>query len=107
MKKEEILKKAKEENKNKDYASIEISNKGCSLAALTMILLSFVYFGYEIFTGKGINYGLYSLLAIYNAVLYGYQAVRSKEKRKLHIVNAVIWGILTIGFIIAYFKGIK
>ena len=107
MKKEEILKKAQEENKNKDYASIEIANKGCSLAALTMIILALAYFSYEMFTGKGTNYALYSLLAIYNAVLYGYQAIRSKEKRKLHIVNAVIWALLTVGFVFAYFKGLK
>ncbi len=107
MKKEEILKKAQEENKNKDYASIAISNKGANLAALTMIILAAFYFSYEILTGRGTNYALYSLLALYNTVLYGYQAIKSKEKRRLHIVNTVIWAILTIGFIISYFMGAK
>lgn len=105
MKKEEILMKAKEENKNKDYASIAVSNKGAYLAGLVMIILCAVYFSYEILTGKGTNYALYSLLAIYNTVLYGYQAIKSKEKRGIHIFTAVIWGILTISLAISYFMG--
>lgn len=105
MKKEEILKKAQAENKNKDYASIEVSNKGATLAGLVMIILAAIYFTYEILMGKGTNYALYSLLAIYNTVLYGYQAIKSNEKRKFHIFTAVIWGLLTIGLIISYFMG--
>ena len=105
MKKEEILMKAKEENKNKDYASIAVSSKGAYLAGLVMIILCAVYFSYEILTGKGTNYALYSLLAIYNTVLYGYQAIKSKEKRGLHVFIAVIWGLLTISLVVAYFMG--
>jgi hypothetical protein len=105
MKKEEILKKAKEENKNKDYASIAISNKGATIAGLVMIILAAVYFTYEILTGKGTNYALYSLLAIYNTILYGYQAIKSKEKRGLHIFTSVIWGVLTILLVVSYFMG--
>ena len=107
MKKEEILQKAKEENKNKDYASIAVSNKGAYLAGLVMIILAAIYFTYEILAGKGTNYALYSLLAIYNTVLYGYQAIKSKEKRGLHIVVAVIWGILTVMLVVSYFLGNK
>ena len=105
MKKEEILMKAKEENKNKDYASIAVSSKGAYLAGLVMIILCAVYFSYEILTGKGTNYALYSLLAIYNTVLYGYQAIKMKEKRGLNIFIAVIWGLLTISLVVAYFMG--
>ena len=69
MKTEEILEKAKEENKNKDYASIAVSNRGAYLAGLVMIILAALYFSYEILTGKGTNYALYSLLAIYPSAL--------------------------------------
>lgn len=107
MKREEILMKAKEENKNKDYASIAVSNKGAYLAGLVMIILCAVYFSYEILAGKGTNYALYSLLAIYNTILYGYQAIKSSEKRKLHIFNTIIWGLLTIMLVVSYFMGNK
>lgn len=107
MKKEEILKKAQKENKNKDYASIAVSNKGAYLAGLVMIILAAIYFTYEILAGKGTNYALYSLLAIYNTVLYGYQAIKTKEKRGLHTFTAVVWGLLTISLVLAYFLGNK
>ena len=103
MKKEEILKKAKEENRNKDYASIAVSNRGAFLAGLSMVILAAVYFTYEILTGKGTNYALYSLLSIYNAILYGYQAIKSKERRGVHIFTSVVWTILTIMLIYSYF----
>ena len=32
------------------------------------------YFSYEIFTGKGSNPALYSIITIYNAVIFGYKA---------------------------------
>ena len=105
MKKEEILERAKEENKNKDYASIAVANKGAYLAGLVMIILAAIYFSYEILAGKGTNYALYSLLAIYNTVLYGYQAIKSKERRSLHIITAVIWGLLTVLLVVSYFMG--
>ena len=105
MKKEEILERAKVENKNKDYASIAVSNKGAYLAGLVMIILCAIYFTYEILAGKGTNYALYSLLAIYNTVLYGYQAIKSKERRGIHTFTAVIWGVLTILLAISYFMG--
>ena len=104
MKKEEILKKAQAENRNKDYASIEVSNKASTIAGIAMVILAAVYFSYEIMAGKGTNYALYSLLAIYNTILYGYQAIKISEKRKLHTFTAVIWGLLTIMLILAYFK---
>ena len=107
MKKEEILKKAQAENKNKDYASIEVSNRGANIAGLAMVILAAIYFSYEIITGKGTNYALYSLLAIYNTILYGYQAIKTSEKRKLHIFTAVIWGLLTIMLVVSYFLGRK
>ena len=105
MKKEEILKKAKEENRNKDYASIAVSNRGAFIAGLSMVILAAVYFSYEILTGKGTNYALYSLLSIYNAILYGYQAIKSKERRGVHIITAVIWGLLTVLLVVSYFMG--
>ena len=105
MKKEEILMKAKEENKNKDYASIAVSNRGAYIAGLSMVILAAIYFTYEILTGKGTNYALYSLLSIYNTILYGYQAIKSKERRGIHTFTAIIWGVLTILLAISYFMG--
>ena len=105
MKKEEILEKSRQENKKRDEYEIRVDNKATTYAALAMLILTSVYFIYEIVTGQGQNYSLYSLLSIYNTILYGYQAIKSKERRSLHIITAVIWGVLTILLAISYFMG--
>ena len=104
MKKEEILEKSKKENKNKDMYCIQVEAKGANYAGITMLLLAFVYYTYEIFTGKGSNPALYSIITIYNAVLYGYKAIKIKEKRGLSIATSVIWGLLTVMLVLSYFK---
>ena len=104
MKKEEILEKARKENKNKDYVTLQESYKGATYAAIAMVVLAFIYFTFEIMTGKGMNYALYSLVCLYNAVLNGWLAIKVKESRKLRILSVIIWGTLTIMLILSYFK---
>ena len=104
MKKEEILEASKKENKNKDIYAVEVEAKSSQIAGICMLILASVYFCYEIFTGKGQNPAFYSLIAIYESVLYGYKAIKIKEKRKLSITTSVIWGLLTLLLILEYFK---
>ena len=104
MKKEEILEASKKENKNKDLVTLKESYKGATYAAIAMVILAGIYFAYEIFQGKGTNYALYSLICMYNAVLNGWLAIKTKECRVLRIVNFIIWGLLTIMLILGYFK---
>lgn len=104
MKKEEILEASKRENKKKDIYEIEVETKGCKIAALAMLLLVTVYYCYEIFSGKGDNHTLYSLITIYCSILYGYKALKIEKNRKLNAFTSIIWGILTIMLILEYFK---
>lgn len=104
MKKEEILEASKKENKNKDVYAIEVESNGAKYAGITMVILAAVYYIYEILTGKGSNPALYSIVAVYNAILYGYKAIKMKERKALHIFTSIIWGLLTIMLILAYFK---
>lgn len=104
MKKEEILEKSRKDNKKKDVYAIQVEAKGANIAGITMLLLAFIYYSYEIFTGKGSNPALYSIITIYNAVLYGYKAIKIKEKRSLWIATSVIWGLLTLILVLSYFK---
>ena len=94
MKKEEILEKARKENKNKDLACIEAERKGAIFAALSMLLLSTVYYICGIFLTGKTNYGWYSIIAIYCAVIYGYKGI--KVKSKLNIVTGIIWLLVAI-----------
>ena len=104
MEKEEILEESRKENKKKDVYEIEVENKGCKIAAMAMLILISVYFIYEIITGKGTNPALYSVIAICEAALYGYKAIKIKKHRGLSILTSVIWSILTIMLVLEYFK---
>lgn len=104
MKKEEILEVSKKENKNKDIYAIQIESRGANYAGISMVLLAFVFFTYEIVSGKGSNPAFYSIITIYNAILFGYKAIKIKERRKLNTFTSVIWGLLTIILILDYFK---
>ena len=104
MEKEKILEASRKDNKNKDYAEMENENRAVKYAAIGIVLLSTIYFIMEIAIKGKTNYGWYSIIAIYNAIFYGYKAI--KDKKKLHIVNGMIWAILAIGLITMYIKDI-
>ncbi len=104
MKKEEILEKSKKENKNKDIYALEVETKAANIAGLAMLILAAIYFTYEILSGKGTNYALYSLIAIYDAIMYGYRAIKIKEHRGLNLFTSIIWSLLTILLVVEYFK---
>lgn len=104
MKKEEILEASKKENKNKDMYAVQIESKGANYAGVSMLLLACVFFTYEIVSGKGSNPAFYSIITIYNAVLYGYKAIKIAHRRKLNIFTSAVWGLLTIMLVLEYFK---
>jgi len=104
MKKEEILEKSKKENKNKDIYALEVETKAANIAGLAMLILAAIYFTYEILSGKGTNYALYSLIAIYDAIMYGYRAIKIKQYRGLNLFTSIIWSLLTILLVVEYFK---
>lgn len=104
MKKDEILEMSRKENKKKDMYEIEVELKGATYAGISMLILALIYFTYEIAIGKGSNPAFYSIITIYNTVLYGYKAFKIKNKRNLSTLTSVIWGILTAMLILGYFK---
>ena len=102
MKKEEILKKAREENKQKDFACIEAERKGGVIAAISILILSTVYYAAGIFITGKTNYGWYSIIALYCTVVYGYKGI--KLKNKLNILTSIIWLLVTILTTYSYFE---
>ena len=101
MEKKEIIKK---ENKKKDPYIMEVQAKGCEYASVTMIILAFIYFVYEIATDKGSNPAFYSLITVFNGVTFGYRALKIEENRKLNYFTSFIWMLLTVLLILEYFK---
>ena len=104
MEKEEILEASKKENKNKDVYEIQVESKGATYAGLSMLILALIFYTYEIFSGKGSNPAFYSIITIYNAVLFGYKAIKLDKRKGLYVFTSVVWGILTIMLILDYFK---
>lgn len=104
MEKEKILEASRNDNQKKDLAEIENENTAVKYSAFAMIVLATVYFCMEIFIKGKTNYALYSIIALYSAVFYGYKAI--KDRKKLHIFNCVIWGIVTIILTVLYIKDI-
>ena len=79
-------------------------SKAATFAAIAMLILAFIYFTYEIMSGKGTNYALYSLITLYNAILYGGKAIKIERCRKLNTFTAIIWGLLTVMLLLGYFN---
>ena len=104
MKKEEILEMSRKENKNKDMYEIQIENNGSKMATFAMLILATIYYCYEIFTAKGQNITLYSLITIYCAVVYGYKGIKFAKNKMFNIICSIIWAILTIVLVLQYFK---
>jgi len=104
MKKEDILDKVKKENKQKDYVLIETENKAVKTAALSMLILSCIYFCLEIILDGKTNHGMYSLIAIYCAMFYGYKGI--KTKNKFEILCMMLWGLVSVLLIIYHIKDV-
>ncbi len=104
MKKEEILEMSRKENKKRNLAEIEIEKQGIKYASMGVIILATIYFCLEIvITGKT-NGGLYSVIALYCAMFFGYKGL--KTKRKLPLICGIIWTLVTIVLIVQYVQTI-
>ena len=104
MNKDEILEASRKENKKKDLAEVEIENKAVKLAMLAVLILTSVYYCMEIIV-KGVhNEGLYSIIAIYCAITYGYKAI--KTKKGIDIFCGITWSIVTIMLVVEYISSI-
>jgi len=100
MKKEEILEMIRKENRNRDLVEVQIENKAVKYGAIGIVILSTIYFCMEIYIQARTNYGWYSIIALYCAIVYGYKGI--KTKRKFPIVCSMIWLVCAIGFIYSY-----
>lgn len=103
MDKEKILENSRRENKGKDMYALEVENQASKIAVVVMLVMALVYYCYEIFTGKGSNPAFYSLISVFNCVLYGYKAAKMEQNRKLSIFTCLVWGILTLLLVLSYF----
>lgn len=62
MNKEEILERSRKENKNQDVFEKDIIIKSNRYSCMASAILATLFFVVQIFTGEGINYGLYAVV---------------------------------------------
>lgn len=104
MKKDEILEMSRKENKKKDLQEMELENKACVFIAIAIAIMSLVFYALEIAIKGTANYGWYSFICLYNAIMFGYKGI--KLKRKVDIFAGIIWLLLTIASIYFYVDGL-
>ena len=98
--KEEVKKK----NKNQELIDLSIETKAIKYGTLGLVILAVGYFTMEIIVTGETNYGWYSLISIYAAIIYIYKAIKLSEKRALFIVLAIIYSLITILCTYLYIK---
>ena len=101
MNKEEILEKSRKENKNKDIYDQEITKQGNAIVGSVMVILATVFFIIQVFTGGGINYGLYALVFCHPTVSYWMKWLKLKQRQQLTLalLNTAFVLLLSIGHI--------
>lgn len=100
MNKEEILEKSRKENKNKDIYEQEILKQGNAVANFVMILLATVFFVVQIFTGGGINYGIYAI--VFCGWMSTFWLKWFKLRKKHELTMAFLYTIIVIVFSAAH-----
>ena len=101
MNKEEILAASRKENKQKDPAALAVYAKGNEIGMIVGVILAFAFYAFEIFMGRGQNYGFFALILAPVATGFIYRAF--KLKRKTDIISAIIYTLWAALCVVGYF----
>ena len=95
MNKEEILKKSREENKNKDIYELEVISKAQRIGGLIALFVTFALMLIErVILECGTNYGYFLIILSAGAGLWIYKAIKMKKKHEIFL--AILWIVLAI-----------
>ena len=91
MNKEEILEKSRKENRNKDIYEEALIKQGSAIVNIVMVILATVFFVIQVFTGGGINYGLYAIVFCHSMVLswIKWRKLRQRQQFLLSLLYTV------------------
>lgn len=90
MRKEEILKKSRRENKNQDLYEKQVMAAGGNAGAVAAAVLATVFFVAQILTGGGMNYGLYAVVFTIPAARFTVKAIKLRRKHEIALA-ALYW----------------
>lgn len=104
MNKESILAMSRQENKNKDLVSKSAELNAAMIASISMAVLSLVFYAAQIALHGTLNWGLFAIIALYNAVLNIVRGIKLSKKGV--IAAGVIWLLLTILLSVAHISSL-
>ena len=102
--KEEILERSRKENKNQDIYEKEVIIQGNRYACIAAGVLATLFFVIQIFTGGGMNYGLYAV--VFSMPMAGFWVKYIKLHKKHELFVAVCYTILVLLLSAAYIYGL-
>lgn len=91
---EEILKKARAENKNKDIYELEVLKQASTIATMVMASLAIIFFTVQMAVGGGTNWGLWALFFSADMTVFWVKYIRLHHKHEL--VMAIIYTIMIV-----------
>lgn len=91
MNKEEILQRSREEHQNKDIYEQEIIKQGNAYVSCIRMVLATAFFIIQIFTGGGINYGLYAIVFCHSMILSWMKWIKLRQRQ--HLLLAVLYTV--------------
>ena len=92
MNKDEILAKSRAENKNRDVYEQEVLKQASRSAVVVQMALATLFFVTQIFTGGGVNWGLWALVFSASMTINWVKYIRLHRKYELAI--AIVYTIL-------------
>lgn len=101
MNKESILEMSRQENKNKDLFDYNEELKASMYAGLAMAVLSVIVFAAQIVIQGTVDWGIFAVLAVYNAVINLVKGVKTSTKKL--IAAGIIWSVTTVIILVTHF----
>lgn len=100
MNKEEILEKSRKENKNQDVYEQEVVKQGNTIVNGVMMILATVFLVIQVFTGGGLNYGLYAIVFCHSMVLSWVKWLKLRQRQQLS--PALLYTVCVLLFSISH-----
>ncbi|MBQ2803889.1 MAG: hypothetical protein IJF07_08330 [Lachnospiraceae bacterium] len=102
MNKESILEMSRQENKNKDLFGYNEALKASMYAGIAMAVLSAIIYVAQIVIQGKFDWGLFAVVAVYNAVINFVKGVKTSKKDL--IVIGILWAVTTVILLVAHFS---
>jgi hypothetical protein len=106
MNKEEILKRSRQENKNKDLAELELTKNAYAIACGIMSILASIFMLMEVLQDKGLNLSYFALiLSVYASVSwYKYAEKKQRNDLLLSLLYTFAAALCTLSYLFSFFR---